>query len=88
MLSPKDASTLNSNRILSLDITFFSMSYRVESNLAAEIGLVGELPRAANLCAKSIAQDELMLVVASDHSFVEGSRRTSGKLPRISNGTN
>ena len=54
----------------------------------AEIGLVGELPRAANLCAKSIAQDELMLVVASDHSFVEGSRRTSGNLPRISNGTN
>lgn len=45
----------------------------VESGIA-EVGLVGELPRAANLCAKSIAQDELMLVVAKDHAFAKGSR--------------
>ncbi|MBI2477243.1 MAG: LysR family transcriptional regulator [Planctomycetia bacterium] len=42
--------------------------HAVESG-AAEVGLVGELPRAANLCAKSIAQDELTLVVAPDHEF-------------------
>ena len=42
----------------------------VESG-AAEVGLVGELPRAANLCAKSIAQDELTLVVAPDHEFAD-----------------
>ncbi len=35
----------------------------------AEVGIVGELPRAANLCAKAIAQDELKLVVAPDHEF-------------------
>jgi DNA-binding transcriptional LysR family regulator len=40
----------------------------VESG-AAELGLVGELPRAANLYVKSIAQDELSLVVAPDHEF-------------------
>lgn len=40
----------------------------VESG-AAEVGLVGELPRAANLCAKSIAQDELKLVVSPDHEL-------------------
>ncbi len=37
----------------------------------AEVGLVGELPRAAELCAKSIAQDELALVVAPDHAFAQ-----------------
>lgn len=42
--------------------------HAVESG-AAEVGLVGELPRAANLCAKSIAQDELTLVVSPDHEF-------------------
>jgi len=36
---------------------------------AAEVGLVGELPRAANLCAKSIARDELTLVVGPAHQF-------------------
>jgi LysR family transcriptional regulator, low CO2-responsive transcriptional regulator len=40
----------------------------VESG-TAEVGLVGELPRAKNLCAKAIAQDELTLVVAPDHEF-------------------
>ena len=45
----------------------------VESG-AAEMGLVGELPRAANLCAKSIAQDELTLVVAPDHVFAQARR--------------
>ena len=39
-----------------------------------DVGLVGELPRAASLCAKSIAQDELMLMVSSDHAFVKDSR--------------
>ncbi len=42
----------------------------VESG-TAEVGLVGELPRAATLCAKSVAQDELSLVVAPDHPFAE-----------------
>ena len=42
--------------------------HAVESG-AAEVGLVGELPRAVNLCAKSITQDELTLVVAPDHEF-------------------
>lgn len=42
----------------------------VESG-TAEFGLVGELPRAANLCAKSIAQDELMLVVGADHPLAK-----------------
>jgi DNA-binding transcriptional LysR family regulator len=42
--------------------------HAIESG-AAEVGLVGELPRAANLCAKSIAQDELTLVVAPEHEF-------------------
>jgi len=36
---------------------------------AAEIALVGELPRAKNLSAKVIAQDELTLVVAPAHEF-------------------
>ena len=44
--------------------------HTVESG-AAEVGLVGDLPRAANLCAKSIAQDELTLVVAPNHEFAE-----------------
>ncbi|REJ65691.1 MAG: LysR family transcriptional regulator [Planctomycetota bacterium] len=47
--------------------------HSVESG-AAEVGLVGELPRAANLCAKSIAQDELTLVVAPDHQFARTKR--------------
>lgn len=42
--------------------------HAVESG-AAEVGLVGELPRAASLCAKAIAQDELTLVVAPGHEF-------------------
>lgn len=41
------------------------------------MGLVGELPRAANLCAKSIAQDELTLVVAPEHEFA----RSNGIRP-------
>jgi len=45
----------------------------VESG-TAEVGLVGELPRAANLCAKSIAQDELTLVVSPDHPFADRKR--------------
>jgi DNA-binding transcriptional LysR family regulator len=44
--------------------------HAVESG-TAEVGLVGELPRAANLCAKSIAQDELMLVVGANHPFAK-----------------
>jgi DNA-binding transcriptional LysR family regulator len=44
----------------------------VESGVA-EVGLVGELPRARNLCARSIAEDELTLVVAPSHEFA---RRT------------
>jgi DNA-binding transcriptional LysR family regulator len=40
----------------------------------AEIGLVGELPRVANLCAKSVAQDELVLVVAPDHPLADRKR--------------
>jgi len=45
----------------------------VESG-AAEVGLVGELPRAANLCAKSVAQDELALVVSPAHPFALAKR--------------
>jgi DNA-binding transcriptional LysR family regulator len=40
----------------------------VESG-TAEVGLVGELPRAAKLSAKSITRDELTLVVAPAHEF-------------------
>lgn len=47
--------------------------HAVESG-AAEVGLVGELPRAANLCAKSIAQDELTLVVPPGHEFALAKR--------------
>ncbi|HUG69163.1 MAG TPA: selenium metabolism-associated LysR family transcriptional regulator [Pirellulaceae bacterium] len=50
--------------------------HAIESG-TAEVGLVGELPRAANLCAKSIAQDELTLVVAPEHEFA----RSNGIRP-------
>ena len=48
-------------------------THAVESG-AAEIGLVGELPRASSLCAKSIAHDELALIVAPDHEFARARR--------------
>jgi DNA-binding transcriptional LysR family regulator len=51
----------------------------VESG-AAEVGLVGELPRTANLCAKSIAQDTLTLVVAPAHEFARTKRITRDEL--------
>jgi DNA-binding transcriptional LysR family regulator len=41
----------------------------VESG-AAEIGLVGEFPHSARLCAKTVARDELVFVVGPDHEFV------------------
>lgn len=46
----------------------------------AEVGLVGELPRAANLCAKSIAQDDLTLVVSPAHEFARRKRITPDEL--------
>lgn len=46
----------------------------------AELGLVGELPRAANLCAKSIARDELTLVVSANHDFARTKRIQSDEL--------
>lgn len=42
--------------------------HAVESG-AAEVGLVGELPRASNLCAKSVVKDALILVVSPDHEL-------------------
>jgi DNA-binding transcriptional LysR family regulator len=51
----------------------------VESG-AAELGLVGELPRAANLRAKSIAQDDLTLVVARSHGFARTKSIKPGDL--------
>lgn len=53
--------------------------HAVESGIA-EIGFVGELPRAANLCAKSIAQDELILIVAPDHDFARTKRIKADEL--------
>lgn len=47
---------------------------------AAEVGLVGELPRAANLCAKSVAQDDLTLVVSPAHEFARRKRITPDEL--------
>lgn len=35
----------------------------------AELGIVGELPRASQVCAKAIARDELTLVVPPGHRF-------------------
>ena len=35
----------------------------------ADFAIVGELPRGASLCAKRVAEDELVLVVASQHPF-------------------
>lgn len=35
-----------------------------------DFALVGELPRADNLCSKRVAEDELVLVVAPDHPLV------------------
>ncbi|MFV2065403.1 MAG: selenium metabolism-associated LysR family transcriptional regulator [Pirellulales bacterium] len=42
----------------------------------AELGIVGELPRAARLCAKAIASDELTLVVPPDHAFASAKKVT------------
>ena len=36
-----------------------------------ELGVVGELPRASQLCVKAIARDELTLVVAPGHPFAD-----------------
>ncbi len=42
----------------------------VESG-GVELGIVGELPRASQLCVKAIAHDELTLVVAPGHPFAD-----------------
>jgi len=39
-----------------------------------EVGFVGELPRAASLCAKPVAHDELTLVVAPGHDFARAKK--------------
>jgi DNA-binding transcriptional LysR family regulator len=36
-----------------------------------DFALVGELPRATNLCAKRVAEDELVLVVAPQHALAD-----------------
>jgi DNA-binding transcriptional LysR family regulator len=36
-----------------------------------DFALVGELPRATNLCAKRVAEDELVLIVPPQHSFAK-----------------
>lgn len=36
---------------------------------AADVGLVGELPRAASLCAQAVARDEITLVVPPGHEL-------------------
>jgi len=55
--------------------------HAVESG-AAELGFVGELPRAETLYAQSIARDELTLVVAPDHPFARTKRITPDELRR------
>ena len=37
----------------------------------ADFGLVGEMPRSSQLAATAIATDEMMLIVASDHSWAK-----------------
>lgn len=46
----------------------------------AELGIVGELPRAARLCAKAIASDELTLVVPANHNFAKTRHVTLDQL--------
>jgi len=58
----------------SVSVSDSASAIRAVESGAAEVGLVGELPRAANLCAKSIAQDELTLVVAPEHEFAQKKR--------------
>lgn len=48
----------------------------------AELGIVGELPRAARLCAKAIASDELTLVVPPHHAFASSKKVTLDEFRR------
>jgi DNA-binding transcriptional LysR family regulator len=53
----------------SVSVSDSASAIRAVESGSADVGFVGELPRAANLCSKSIAQDELTLVVPPDHEF-------------------
>jgi LysR family transcriptional regulator, low CO2-responsive transcriptional regulator len=51
----------------------------VESGIA-EVGLVGELPRASKLTSIPVADDELIMVVSPDHEIARKGRITSENL--------
>lgn len=50
---------------------------------AADVGFVGQLPASTQLQSHAVAEDELVLVVASDHSLASKGRTTLRQLPRL-----
>jgi DNA-binding transcriptional LysR family regulator len=58
----------------SVSVSDSAAAIRAVESGNADLGFVGELPRAASLCVKAVAQDELKLVVAPDHEFARTKR--------------
>ncbi len=64
----------------SLIVSDSSMATLVVEKGEADIGFVGELPRSSTLEANPVAEDELVLVVASDHPMAKKGTTTLKQL--------